>query len=52
MLLDATLDSLLRITCISIYRSLTGAQPARHATLITTLSDTQDQPSPNPILLD
>lgn len=52
MLLDATQDSMLSISCIRFYRSFTGAQPARHATLITSHSVAQDEWSPSSILLD
>lgn len=52
MLLDATQDTTDTKQAIRLYRSFTGAQPARHATLITSHSVAQDEPSPSPILLD
>lgn len=51
-LLDATRDRLLTISCIRFYRSFIRAQPARHATLITSHTVARDEPGPRPILLD
>lgn len=51
-LLDATRDRLLTISCIRFYRSFIGAQPARHATLITSHTVARDEPGPRAILLD